>query len=118
LTRVKQYFEKIKIAEEGPTKPRENLTLNKEAAGRVIKHALVRPDDSHISVYVGLTGHRLAMINMISNELKEKRRRDLLRSANFTNWRQSKRRGLRLRLRKRNPATHPRKPATALKTAR
>jgi exosome complex protein LRP1 len=42
LTRVKQYFEKIKVVEEGPTKPRENLSLNRQAAGRVIKHALVR----------------------------------------------------------------------------
>ncbi|KAF7502667.1 hypothetical protein GJ744_005280 [Endocarpon pusillum] len=40
LTRVKQYFEKIKIAEEGPAQPRKNLSLNKQAAGRVIKHAL------------------------------------------------------------------------------
>ncbi len=41
LTRVKQYFEKLKVAETGPTKPRENISLNKQAAGRVIKHALV-----------------------------------------------------------------------------
>lgn len=41
LTRVKQYFEKIKLAEEGAVKPRENLSLNKEAAGRIISHALV-----------------------------------------------------------------------------
>ena len=41
LTRVKQYFEKIKVAEAGPAKPRENISLNKQAAGRVIKHALV-----------------------------------------------------------------------------
>ncbi len=40
LTRVKQYFEKIKVAENGGTK-RENLTLDKQAAGRIIKHALV-----------------------------------------------------------------------------
>ena len=41
LTRLKQYFEKIKIAETGEVK-RENLSLNKSAAGRIIKHALVR----------------------------------------------------------------------------
>jgi exosome complex protein LRP1 len=41
---VKQYFEKIKVAEAGPTKPRENISLNKQAAGRVIKHALAGND--------------------------------------------------------------------------
>jgi exosome complex protein LRP1 len=41
LTRLKQYFEKIKIAEAGESK-RDNLSLNKAAAGRIIKHALVR----------------------------------------------------------------------------
>ena len=44
LTRVKQYFEKIKDAEVGPPKAQPTLTLNKEAAGRFIKHALVRED--------------------------------------------------------------------------
>ncbi|KAI9784720.1 MAG: hypothetical protein M1816_000723 [Peltula sp. TS41687] len=39
LTRVKQYFEKIKAAEKKATK-RENLSLDKQAAGRIIKHAL------------------------------------------------------------------------------
>lgn len=39
LNRVKQYFEKIKTAETGPLK-RENLSLDKAAAGRMIKHAL------------------------------------------------------------------------------
>jgi len=40
LTRVKQYFAKIQEAENGASK-RDNLSLNKEAAGRIIKHALV-----------------------------------------------------------------------------
>lgn len=40
LTRLKQYFEKIKIAENGEVK--RELSLNKPAAGRIIKHALVR----------------------------------------------------------------------------
>lgn len=40
LTRVKQYFEKIKHAEFGDAK-RENLKLNKPAAGRIVKRALV-----------------------------------------------------------------------------
>lgn len=39
LTRVKQYFEKIKAAETAGTK--QNVTLDKAAAGRFIKHALV-----------------------------------------------------------------------------
>nr|KAK5448780.1 hypothetical protein LTR18_001868 [Exophiala xenobiotica] len=34
LTRVKQYFEKIKTAETDPTTTRPTVTLNKEAAGR------------------------------------------------------------------------------------
>ncbi|KIW49154.1 hypothetical protein PV05_10858 [Exophiala xenobiotica] len=40
LTRVKQYFEKIKTADADPTTSHPTVTLNKEAAGRVIKHAL------------------------------------------------------------------------------
>lgn len=39
LTRVKQYFEKVKIAEFGEAK-RETLSLDKPAVGRFIKHAL------------------------------------------------------------------------------
>jgi len=39
LTRVKQYFEKIKALE---TEPEERpMSLDKEAAGRFIKHGLV-----------------------------------------------------------------------------
>lgn len=41
LTRVKQYFEKIKNAEATPESVRPAVTLNKEAAQRVIKHGLV-----------------------------------------------------------------------------
>jgi hypothetical protein len=40
LSRVKLYFEKIKLAEAGEQK-RQNLTLDKAAALRVVKHALV-----------------------------------------------------------------------------
>ncbi|KAI9860008.1 MAG: hypothetical protein M1813_006355 [Trichoglossum hirsutum] len=39
LTRVKQYFEKIKHVEQSGIK-RDNLSLDKEAANRFIKHAL------------------------------------------------------------------------------
>ena len=39
LTRVKQYFEKIKLAEAGEQK--RTLSLNKDAANRFIKHELV-----------------------------------------------------------------------------
>ena len=42
LTRVKQYFEKIKAAETVSDKSRPNTQLNKAAANRFIKHALVR----------------------------------------------------------------------------
>lgn len=38
LTRLRQYFEKIKKAEAGPLK--RDLSLDKQAAGRFIKHAL------------------------------------------------------------------------------
>lgn len=40
LTRVKQYFEKLKVAE-NPVGKRENLTLDKAAAARIIKASLV-----------------------------------------------------------------------------
>lgn len=40
LTRVKQYFDKLKVAETGPAAP--STKLDREAAGRFIKHALVR----------------------------------------------------------------------------
>ena len=40
LARVKQYFEKIKDIEFGGRK-RENMTLDKPAVGRMLKHALV-----------------------------------------------------------------------------
>jgi len=40
LTRVKQYFEKLKVTE-NPVGKRENLTLDKAAAARIIKASLV-----------------------------------------------------------------------------
>ncbi|KAL8944285.1 MAG: hypothetical protein Q9216_000580 [Gyalolechia sp. 2 TL-2023] len=40
ITRVKQYFEKIKFVENAGSK-RENLSLDKPAARRMIKHALI-----------------------------------------------------------------------------
>lgn len=39
LTRVKQYFEKIKALETEPEK--RTMSLDKQAAGRFIKHGLV-----------------------------------------------------------------------------
>jgi exosome complex protein LRP1 len=39
LTRVKQYFEKIKALETVPEK--RKMTVDKQAAGRFIKHGLV-----------------------------------------------------------------------------
>ena len=47
LVRVKQYFEKIKALEGGGSRTSE-LRLDKEAAGRFIKHSLVT---HHISRY-------------------------------------------------------------------
>lgn len=44
MTRVKQYFEKIKQAEAGPNKAQPTLTLDRDAAGRFIKHALAGND--------------------------------------------------------------------------
>lgn len=44
LTRVKQYMAKIKDAEENAARQKgAGARLDKEAAGRFIKHALVRP---------------------------------------------------------------------------
>lgn len=52
LTRVKQYFEKIKVAESAGTNP--NTKLDKAAAGRFIKHALVQ-DHQVLLIRRGLT---------------------------------------------------------------
>lgn len=41
LTRVRQYFEKIKVLETEPEPEQRLMTLDKEAAGRFIKHGLV-----------------------------------------------------------------------------
>lgn len=59
LTRVKQYFEKIKRAEFGPEKP--NMQLDKAAADRFIKHALVGA--TLMSTMHALTGHRRAILS-------------------------------------------------------
>lgn len=45
LSRVKQYFEKIKNVESGDAK-RAATSLDKAAAGRFIKHALVNEQSS------------------------------------------------------------------------
>ena len=42
LSRVRLYFEKLKNAESGGSSKRDGLALDKEAAGRIIKHGLVR----------------------------------------------------------------------------
>ena len=49
LNRVKQYFEKIKIAENGKQGP--NLRVDKAAAGRIVKHALVNSLSNPMSLY-------------------------------------------------------------------
>ncbi len=45
LTRVKQYFEKIKKAEFPPEKPERNIALDKRAAARFITASLVSSSD-------------------------------------------------------------------------
>jgi hypothetical protein len=76
LTRVKKYFQKIQAAEEGPVKPRENLNLDKEAAGRFIKHALVRASRCLTAAIARLTqyqaGNGKADLNRAEREAKEK----------------------------------------------
>ncbi len=56
LTRVKQYFEKIKAAELAGTK--QNVTLDKAAAGRFINHALVgcNTEQRHLQVLTSASG--------------------------------------------------------------
>jgi len=46
LTRVKQYFDKIKEIETGPEK-RENMSLDKAAASRIVKHALANQSNTN-----------------------------------------------------------------------
>jgi exosome complex protein LRP1 len=53
LTRVKQYFEKIKLVE-NPVGKRENLSVDKGAASRIIKAGLV-------STYPCTTFHDLVL---------------------------------------------------------
>ena len=64
LTRVKQYFEKIKAAESaGITR---NIALDKAAAGRFIKNALVSRNDC-ASKFAGADfSFRLEIRNLIS----------------------------------------------------
>lgn len=69
LTRVKQYFEKIKSAESSSESKRENLSLDKQAAGRIIKHALVRFDS-------------IKLISRYSRILKLSRRRMMYKIVN------------------------------------
>lgn len=52
LSRVKQYFEKIRNAESGDARMAA-VSLDKAAAGRVIKHALV----NNTSVFIGGTSY-------------------------------------------------------------
>lgn len=46
IERVKQYFNKIKEAEETPVVTKPSVTLNKQAAARIIQHSLVREEVS------------------------------------------------------------------------
>lgn len=74
---MKQYFEKIKLAE-NPVGKRENLSVDKDAAARIIKAGLVRRTwSTQSSIWRAavcctnlLTS--LAMINTISKEQSNK----------------------------------------------
>lgn len=63
LTRVKQYFEKVKLAENPiAVEKRQNLSLDKEAAARIIKAGLVRSIFQKLD-FTSLTSCRPVMIN-------------------------------------------------------
>lgn len=79
LTRVKQYFEKIKTVETVPEK--RTTAVDKEAAGRFIKHGLVRSPISLYDHYLTIpfndpsSHHRLETTNMIWSGQKERQRK-------------------------------------------
>ena len=65
LTRVKQYFDKIKSTElekQGP-----NLRVDQAAAGRIIKHALVRT--LQIPSILTETGAKVPVVNAVVRRL-------------------------------------------------
>lgn len=64
LTRVKQYFEKIKAAESAGTK--QLVTLDKSAASRFIKHALVSRKRCAMKVASADINVRLEIRNLTS----------------------------------------------------
>lgn len=74
MTRVKQYFEKIKHAEFGGAK-RENLKLNKPAAARIVKHALVLLRSGKADEVLVTDEYRLGMTNTIRSGLSNNSRR-------------------------------------------
>lgn len=76
LARVKQYFTKIKEAEEGPAK-RQNLSLNKQAATRIVNNALSgnKKFDQELQ---DRKARELAIAKQKLQEMEERRRLKLL----------------------------------------
>lgn len=78
LTRVKQYFEKIKALE---TEPEErSMTLDKAAAGRFIKHGLVSVDLFHGIIMTTLTKFTQAGNDKYDLERAEKQAKERARA--------------------------------------
>lgn len=80
LTRVKQYFEKIRVVESDAS-AKETSRLDKAAAGRFIKHALVQVNDCFRSC--GLTrSSRLGILTLIIRKRCSRDKRELDRISN------------------------------------
>lgn len=76
LTRLKQYFEKIKQAETGPLK--RALVLDKQAAGRFIKHALSgneRHDQGRAERQAREKANAQAKLDEIAERMKQEKAR-------------------------------------------
>lgn len=114
LTRVKQYFDKIKNAET-PVGNRENIRVDKQAAARFIKAGLASlfPYHGHsparlsASVVIADISIRLVMTSMTYSEQNNRRRRGQDHILGLMNYRRNRRR----QMRGRNP-----KPMTAVQT--
>lgn len=74
LTRVRQYFTKIKDLETEPEQ--RSMTLDKEAAGRFIKHGLVSTKLVQMNMIVANGFHSLAMISSTWNGQRSRPRKE------------------------------------------
>ena len=98
LTRVKQYFDKIKAAEEPPAE--RTTTLDKGAAARFIKAGLV----SLVSVFIGKRETdrmvvSLVMIDSMRKEQRRRQRRERSHISSSSNWKHRRRKGRQRRRR-------------------